>query len=270
MRAIGINTWVWTSPVTDASLPDLLETIAAMGFDGVELPLENAGDLDPDVTAAALKEADLSAWVVGAMAPGRDLVAVTPDAVADTQDYLRACVDLAVAVGAPAVCGPFYAQTGRVWRMTGDERAAAYAELLSMQTLLLEGSRDAIAAMATTSALLHHAFGHLWTGFYRVVEPGDRLVVGPYQGSLGCLDITFGRGVCGTAAAERRTVVVADVHEFPGHIACDAASNSEIVVPLLSGAELLGVLDLDSPAMARFDEQDQAGLEMLVKILLPD
>ena len=87
MRAIGINTWVWTSPVTDASLPDLLEAIAAMGFDGVELPLENAGDLDPDVTAAALKEVDLSAWVVGAMAPGRDLVATTPDAVADTQRY---------------------------------------------------------------------------------------------------------------------------------------------------------------------------------------
>ena len=128
MRAIGINTWVWTSPVTDASLPDLLETIAAMGFDGVELPLENGGDLDPDVTVAALKEADLSAWIVGAMAPGRDLVATTPDAVVDTQLYLRSCVDLAVAVGAPAVCGPFYAQTGRVWRMTDDERTAAYAE----------------------------------------------------------------------------------------------------------------------------------------------
>ena len=128
MRAIGINTWVWTSPVTDASLPVLLETIAAMGFDGVELPLENVGDLDPDVTAAALKEADLSAWVVGAMAPGRDLVATTREAVADTQHYLRGCVDLAVAVGAPAVCGPFYAQTGRVWRMTSDERTAAFAE----------------------------------------------------------------------------------------------------------------------------------------------
>ncbi len=128
MRAIGINTWVWTSPVTDATLPPLLDTIAAMGYDGVELPLENAGDLDPDVTAAALKEADLSAWVVGAMAPGRDLVATTTEAVTETQRYLRACVDLAVAVGASSVCGPFYAQTGRVWRMTGDERTAAYAE----------------------------------------------------------------------------------------------------------------------------------------------
>jgi D-psicose/D-tagatose/L-ribulose 3-epimerase len=128
VTAIGINTWVWTSPLTDASLPDLLDTIAAMGFDGVELPLENVGDLDPDATAAALKEAGLSAWVVGAMAPGRDLVATTPATIARTQNYLRACVDLAVAVGAPAVCGPFYAQTGRVWQMTGDERTAAYAE----------------------------------------------------------------------------------------------------------------------------------------------
>lgn len=128
MTAIGINTWVWTSPITDASLPGLLDTIAAMGFDGVELPLENAGDLDPHATAAALKETGLSAWVVGAMAPGRDLVATAPQTVARTQVYLRACVDLAVAVGAPAVCGPFYAQTGRVWRMTGDERTAAYAE----------------------------------------------------------------------------------------------------------------------------------------------
>jgi len=128
MRAIGINTWVWTSPLTDRTLPSLLDTIAAMGFDGVELPLENVGDLDPDTTAAALKEAGLSAWVVGAMAPGRDLVATSPDAVAATQDYLRGCVDLAVAVGAPAVCGPFYAQTGRVWRMTADERTATYAE----------------------------------------------------------------------------------------------------------------------------------------------
>ena len=88
-------------------------------------------------------------------------------------------------------------------------RAEAYARLREIQALLLEGSDDQIAAMATMSALLHHAFGHLWTGFYRVVEPGALLRVGPYQGSLGCLDIAFGRGVCGTAAAERRTVVVA-------------------------------------------------------------
>jgi D-psicose/D-tagatose/L-ribulose 3-epimerase len=128
VRPIGINTWVWTSPLTDAALPHLLQTIAAAGFDGVELPLENAGDLDAQATAALLKEHDLAAWVVGAMAPGRDLVATTPEAVASTQDYLRACVDLAAAVGAPSVCGPFYAQTGRVWRMTPGERQTAYAE----------------------------------------------------------------------------------------------------------------------------------------------
>ncbi len=128
MRAIGINTWVWTSPLTDAALPQLLETIAGAGFDGVELPLENAGDLDPHTTASLLKEHGLAAWVVGAMAPGRDLVATTPEAVAATQSYLRACVDLATAVGASNVCGPFYAQTGRVWRMTADERSTAYAE----------------------------------------------------------------------------------------------------------------------------------------------
>ena len=128
MTAIGVNTWVWTSPLNDEALPDLLETIATMGFDGVELPLENAADLDPEATASALKTAELSAWVVGAMAPGRDLVAATPDAVGRTQDYLRSCIDLAAAIGAPTVCGPFYAQTGRVWKMTPDEREAVYAE----------------------------------------------------------------------------------------------------------------------------------------------
>ena len=128
MRAIGINTWVWTSPLTDAALPDLLQTIATAGFDGVELPLENAGDLDPHATAALLKEHGLAAWVVGAMAPGRDLVAAPAETVAATQSYLRSCIDLASTVGAPSVCGPFYAQTGRVWRMTPDERTAAYAE----------------------------------------------------------------------------------------------------------------------------------------------
>lgn len=144
-------------------------------------------------------------------------------------------------------------------------RADAYAQLLEMQALLLEGSDDPIAAMATTCTLLHHAFGHLWTGFYRVVEPGVLLRVGPYQGSLGCLDIRFGRGVCGTAAAERRTVVVEDVHAFPGHITCDPRSRSEIVVPVFdaSGA-LIAVLDIDSSVPAAFTEVDKTGLEALV------
>jgi L-methionine (R)-S-oxide reductase len=144
-------------------------------------------------------------------------------------------------------------------------RQAAYAQLLEMQRLLLEGSDDPIAGMATTSALLHHAFGHLWTGFYRVVEPGRLLRVGPYQGSLGCLDIAFGRGVCGTAAAERRTVVVRDVHDFPGHITCDPRSRSEIVVPVFDGqGALIAVLDIDSPVLDAFGDADREGLEALV------
>lgn len=141
----------------------------------------------------------------------------------------------------------------------------AYNKLRDMQQVLLEGSSDAIAGMATTSALLHHAFAHLWTGFYRVVEPDRLLRVGPYQGTLGCLDITFGRGVCGTAAAERRTVVVKDVHAFPGHIACDARSRSEIVVPVFGAHNtLIAVLDIDSAELAMFDDVDVAGLEALM------
>lgn len=149
--------------------------------------------------------------------------------------------------------------------LRSEPRTSAYSQLLAMQSLLLEGSDDPISAMATTSALLHHGFGHLWTGFYRVVEPGALLRVGPYQGSLGCLDIRFGRGVCGTAAAERRTVVVADVHAFPGHITCDPRSASEIVVPVFDhGGELIAVLDIDSPVPDAFGEEDRAGLEALV------
>jgi GAF domain-containing protein len=144
-------------------------------------------------------------------------------------------------------------------------KGEAYAELLRLQALLLDGHEDPIAGMATTSALVHHAFDHLWTGFYRVVEPGRLLRVGPYQGTLGCLDIAFGRGVCGTAAAEGRTVVVPDVEAFPGHIACDGRAKSEIVVPVhdASGA-LVAVFDVDSAAPATFDAADEAGLEALM------
>jgi L-methionine (R)-S-oxide reductase len=122
-----------------------------------------------------------------------------------------------------------------------------------------------VAGMATMSAFLHHGLGHLWTGFYRVVSP-NLLRVGPYQGSLGCLDIAFGRGVCGTAAAERRTIVVPDVDRFPGHITCDSRSKSEIVVPVFnaSGA-LVAVLDIDSDRRAAFDNQDAEGLERIVR-----
>ncbi|HEY2374811.1 MAG TPA: GAF domain-containing protein [Gemmatimonadaceae bacterium] len=144
-------------------------------------------------------------------------------------------------------------------------KSDAYRELESHVLAVLAGISDEIAAMATMTALAHQAFGHLWTGFYRVVEP-ELLRVGPYQGSLGCLEIEFGKGVCGTAAAERRTIVVPDVHAFPGHIACDARSRSEIVVPVFdSSAELVAVLDIDSSEVAAFDEQDRTGLERLVR-----
>ena len=144
-------------------------------------------------------------------------------------------------------------------------KAEAYDQLQQHCDAVLAGIHDEIAEMATLSCLLHHAFGHLWTGFYRVVEPGRLLRVGPYQGTLGCLEIPIGRGVCGTAAAERRTVVVEDVHAFPGHITCDARSRSEIVVPVLDGdGELLAVLDVDSDRPAAFDDEDRAGLERLV------
>ena len=141
----------------------------------------------------------------------------------------------------------------------------AYALLAEHVDAVLAGIDDDVAAMATIACLVHHAFGHLWTGFYRVVAPDRLLRVGPYQGSLGCLEIPFGKGVCGTAAAERRTVVVDDVHAFPGHIACDARSASEIVVPVLAhDGALLAVFDVDSDRRASFDDADRAGLERLM------
>jgi L-methionine (R)-S-oxide reductase len=143
-------------------------------------------------------------------------------------------------------------------------KADAYDQLMGQLDAVLEGIDDDVAAMATLSCLVHHAFGHLWTGFYRVVAP-DLLRVGPYQGTLGCLEIRFGKGVCGTAAKERRTVVVPDVDAFPGHITCDGRSKSEIVVPVYGrDGALLAVLDVDSDRRAAFDEEDARGLERLV------
>lgn len=141
MRAIGVNTWVWTSPLTDADVGEMLRRIAGMGFDAVELPLENPGDLTIPVVSEVLAETGLRPCVVGAMAPGRDLVDAS--AVADTQDYLRACIEFAAGIGATAVCGPFYAATGRVWRMDADERAAAYADLRRHLAPLVD---DAVAS----------------------------------------------------------------------------------------------------------------------------
>ena len=144
-------------------------------------------------------------------------------------------------------------------------RRDAYDQLLAHTDAVLAGIDDEIAEMATVACLLHHAFDHLWTGFYRVVEPDRLLRVGPYQGTLGCLEIPFGKGVCGTAAAEARTLIVEDVNTFPGHIACDARSRSEIVVPVRDAeGRLLAVLDVDSAAAGTFDEDDRAGLERLV------
>ncbi|MGH7619117.1 MAG: GAF domain-containing protein [Gemmatimonadaceae bacterium] len=140
----------------------------------------------------------------------------------------------------------------------------AYAELHAHMLAVLGGIDDDIAGMATASALIHHAFRHLWTGFYRVVRPG-LLRVGPYQGTLGCLDIEFGRGVCGTTAAERRAVIVPDVSRFPGHITCDARARSEIVVPVFDSSKtLIAVLDIDSAKTATFDQRDTDGLERLL------
>ena len=144
-------------------------------------------------------------------------------------------------------------------------KADAYAALEQHIDLVLEGIDDEIAAMATMSALVFHTFEHLWVGFYRVVEPGRLLRVGPYQGTLGCLEIRFGSGVCGTAATERRTVVVDDVEQFPGHITCDSRSRSEIVVPVVGpSGELIAVFDIDSDQPSRFDADDARWLERLV------
>jgi L-methionine (R)-S-oxide reductase len=141
----------------------------------------------------------------------------------------------------------------------------AYAQLHGHMINVMAGIDDDIAGMATLSALLHHAFGHLWTGFYRVVGP-NLLRVGPYQGTVGCLEIEVGRGVCGSAAAERRTIVVPDVERFTGHITCDPRSKSEIVSPVFdrSGA-LIAVLDIDSTRRAAFDQQDADGLERILR-----
>jgi len=145
-------------------------------------------------------------------------------------------------------------------------KAQAWKEITSQINGVLDGLDDEIAAMATISALVHHAFGFLWTGFYRVVKPGELLRVGPYQGTLGCLDIRFGKGVCGTAAAKLETQVVPDVHAFPGHIACDGRSRSEIVAPVFGReGQLIAVFDIDSEKPGTFDEIDRVSVEHLLR-----
>jgi len=149
------------------------------------------------------------------------------------------------------------------------DKASAYAELARSLRALLEGEPDLVACAANMAALLYWSLPELnWAGFY-LVEPrtGD-LLLGPFQGKPACIRIPIGNGVCGTAAARRETLVVADVHAFEGHIACDSASNSEVVVPILDGERLIGVLDLDSPVPARFDADDARGLELLVQVFV--
>ncbi len=145
--------------------------------------------------------------------------------------------------------------------MTGEEKKGIYAECREKILALVDGEDDLIARMSSVVGVLHNQMeGFFWTGFYRVV--GGGLVIGPYQGTVGCLRIAMGRGVCGAAAERGESVVVEDVHEFPGHIACDARSESEIVVPVWGrDGELLAVLDVDSTEKGTFDEVDRVELE---------
>jgi len=149
------------------------------------------------------------------------------------------------------------------------DKDAAYAELAASLRALLDGEHDLVANAANMAALIYWSLSELnWAGLYLMDARRGDLLLGPFQGKPACVRIPLGRGVCGTAAQRRETVVVPDVHEFPGHIACDSASNSEIVVPVIRGGRLLGVLDLDSPVRARFDEADARGLERLVQIFV--
>ena len=148
---------------------------------------------------------------------------------------------------------------------SAQSKPALYAGLLEQAQALLTGERDRIANAANLAALIWHTLPDLnWAGFY--FFDGTELVLGPFQGKPACVRIAMGRGVCGTAAQKRETVMVSDVHQFPGHIACDSASNSEIVLPLLLGDRVLGVLDLDSPRVGRFDDEDRRGLEPLARL----
>ena len=151
--------------------------------------------------------------------------------------------------------------------IAGLAKPAAYRELKAQLAGLFADERDGLANAANTAAVLYHGLPDLnWAGFY-LLRAGE-LVLGPFQGRVACVRIALGSGVCGTAAQRRDVVVVPDVHAFPGHIACDANSRSEIVLPLVQHGRLLGVLDLDSPSLDRFDEEDRMGLSAIVDLLL--
>ncbi|MBO5861547.1 MAG: GAF domain-containing protein [Bacteroidales bacterium] len=140
-----------------------------------------------------------------------------------------------------------------------------YQELYKMIESVVSGESDQIANMANTAALLHEAFGFWWTGFY--IIKGEQLVLGPFQGPVACTRIGFGKGVCGTSWERRETIVVPDVHQFPGHIACSSLSQSEIVVPIFHNGKIYAVLDIDSKDLATFDEVDKGWLEKIVTLL---
>ncbi len=154
------------------------------------------------------------------------------------------------------------------FRIESDDKAELYRQLNQAADALTAGEPDAIANMANVSALLWETLPELnWAGFYRNV--GEELVLGPFQGRAACIRIPFGKGVCGTAAATREAQCIEDVHAFPGHIACDAASASELVVPMVHEDRLIGVIDLDSPIRGRFDAADVAGCIELARLLAP-
>lgn len=144
-------------------------------------------------------------------------------------------------------------------------KATKYEELYRQLGSLLEGETDQIANMANMSALIHETFGFWWTGFY--VVKGEQLVLGPFQGPIACTRIQYGKGVCGTSWQRQETIVVPDVHEFPGHIACSSLSRSEIVVPIFSNNDVYAVLDIDSKELATFDDIDKEWLEKIVGLL---
>jgi GAF domain-containing protein len=151
--------------------------------------------------------------------------------------------------------------------ISATDKPGFYTELLQQLEGLLHGERDAIANAANLSALLFDTMPRLnWAGFY-LMRSGE-LVLGPFQGKPACVRIPVGRGVCGTAVAKRESIRVEDVHAFPGHIACDAASRSELVVPLIRDGDVIGVIDLDSPEAGRFDADDQAGIEAIASLYL--
>lgn len=154
----------------------------------------------------------------------------------------------------------------KVQELHTEDKKSFYELVLKQLEALIEGENDKIANLANASALLNQVLDHInWVGFY--LMKADELVLGPFQGKVACVRIKVGRGVCGTAVAEDQTQVVKDVHAFPGHIACDSASNSEVVIPMHAKGRIVGVLDIDSPIKERFDEVDAYYLEQVVKIL---